>query len=41
MEEITPTFFLAFRAMLSLKLTLTFINKGMITLSKNMETTPS
>jgi len=32
MEEITPTFLLAFRAMLSLGLTSDFINKGMITL---------
>ncbi len=32
MEEIAPTFFLAFRAMFSLGLTSDFINKGMITL---------
>jgi hypothetical protein len=32
MEEIAPMLLLAFRAMLSLGLTLTFINKGMITL---------
>jgi hypothetical protein len=41
MEEIAPTFFLAFRAILSFRLTLNFINKGMMTLSKNVETTPS
>jgi hypothetical protein len=36
-EEIAPTFLLAFQAMLSLGLTSDFINKGMITLISKSE----